>query len=77
MRNADLISGGAKLRNALKLLLTRWEQTKLEWHDGVSRQFEETYIQLLEPEIRGELDRLANLAQVLSEAEHDCSPDRG
>jgi hypothetical protein len=77
MRNADLISGGAKLRNALKLLLARWEETKEQWHDPVSRQFEESFIQLLEPEIRSELDRLANLAQVLSEAEHECSPDRG
>ncbi len=72
MRSGELVTGGAKLRNALKVLLVRWETTKGEWNDPVSRQFETEFLDGLEPEVTNTLERLSNLAQVMVAAEQEC-----
>jgi len=54
----------------------RWEDTKTQWHDSVSRDFEAQFLQELEPEVIQSLERLSNLAQVLTAAQQECSEHR-
>jgi hypothetical protein len=77
MRVADLTSGTAKLIESLKTLRIRWEATKEDWNDPVSREFEEHYLSIFEPQVQVTLERLRRLAQVLATAEHECRDDRG
>jgi hypothetical protein len=72
MKSGDLTSGSAKLHKAWKKLWLRWESTKLEWRDSVSREFEDKYLTPLEPQIDVTLQRMRTLASALSTAENEC-----
>ncbi len=75
MKPADLATGSAKLHKAWQKLMVRWEETKREWHDSVSGQFEEKYLMPLDPQIRVTLQRMRSLATAMSAAENDCAED--
>ena len=72
MRVADFTFGSAKLRDAVRTLRVHWEGTKGEWHDSVSREFEENYLEALEPQLTSTIDRMMRLAQMVSTAEQEC-----
>lgn len=69
MRTGDLTTGAAKLQKAWKKLRERWEETKPQWRDTVSHQFEENYLEKLEPHVVMTLERMRTLSAVLSAAE--------
>lgn len=73
MRTGDLTTGAAKLQKSWKKLRERWEDTKPYWQDAVSRDFEENYLQKLEPQVASTLERMRNLAAVLSSADMEIS----
>jgi len=73
MRVADLTSGTAKLHDSLKKLRVRWEDTKNYWNDPVSREFEETFLDPLDPKIIATLERMRRLSAMLNSAERECS----
>jgi coenzyme F420-reducing hydrogenase beta subunit len=77
MRTADLSTGSAKLHKAWQKLMVRWEETKHEWHDSVSSQFEEKYLTPMDPQITSTLQRMRSLAAAMSAAENDCDENRG
>jgi len=52
--------------------MSRWEATNLQWHDSVSRDFEEKYLAPLEPQLSATLQRMRSLATSLSAAQQDC-----
>jgi hypothetical protein len=74
MKPGDLTSGSTKLHKAWKKLRLRWESTQREWHDAVSREFEEKYLAPLEPQIDATLQRMRTLSAALAAAQHDCDP---
>jgi hypothetical protein len=76
MRVADFTTGNAKMRDAIKTLRAKWEATGQDWHDAVSRQFEEKYLSILDPEILATIERLNRLSQAVAAAERDCSPEQ-
>ena len=47
MRPGDLTTGAARLHLAWKTLMAHWDQTRPEWNDSVSREFEEQYLAAL------------------------------
>ena len=57
-----------QLNVALKALHLRWEETKAVWNDPVSRDFEGTYLALLDGDTRVTLQEMQKLAQVVAEA---------
>lgn len=73
MRIADLTSGTAKLHDSLKKLRARWQDTQNYWNDPVSREFEETFLAPLDPQINATLERMRRLSAMLNSAQHDCS----
>jgi hypothetical protein len=72
MKSGDLVTGPAKLQKAWKKLHARWEETKQQWHDPVSQQFEENYLAALEPQVVATLQRMRTLAAALAAARNDC-----
>jgi hypothetical protein len=74
MKPGDLTSGSAKLHKAWKKLRLRWESMKPEWHDAVSREFEEKYLAPLEPHIDATLQQMRALSAAIAAAQHDCDP---
>ena len=76
MRIADYTTGAAKIRDSIKTLRVRWEETKQHWHDAIARDFEEKHLAPLEPEIMMTMERLARLSQAVVSADQECSPDR-
>ena len=72
MRPGELTSGPAALHKAWKNLLVHWETTKLQWHDVVSREFEENHLAKLEPQINTAIERMRGLAAIMIAAKNEC-----
>ena len=68
----DVTSCQAKLKNAYRVLMARWEQTSGVWDDRVRDEFEKSYIEPLEHEISRTLAAMNRLSGDMSQAEHDC-----
>jgi hypothetical protein len=72
MRNWDLNTGASKLELAMQSLFTAHSEVQQYWSDEAQRKFEEAYLLPLEPKMRGVLDAIHRLAEVLSSAERQC-----
>ncbi|HTU27088.1 MAG TPA: hypothetical protein VMF30_16900 [Pirellulales bacterium] len=76
MKSGDLTAGPAKLYSAWHKLRLRWEETQTQWHDAVSRDFDENYLARLDPYIRSTQEAMRALAEQASAAQQECDPDR-
>lgn len=65
--------GRAKLNNATKDLLVKWEQTKAVWTDARAQAFEREFIEPLNPQVRAALSAMERLAGILAQAQRDCN----
>jgi len=65
--------GRAKLNNATKDLLVKWEQTKSVWSDSRAQAFEHDFIEPLGPQVRAALSAMERLGAVLASAQRECS----
>jgi hypothetical protein len=72
MRNWDLNSGTSKLELSMRNLLATTAEAQQYWSDEAQRKFYEAYIAPLEPNVRGVLDSIHRLAEVLAAAERQC-----
>ncbi|MGA2061372.1 MAG: hypothetical protein ABSG67_12890 [Thermoguttaceae bacterium] len=72
MRNWDLNSGASKLELAIQNLFATSAEAQQYWSDEAQRKFHESYIAPLEPSVRGVLDSIHRLAEVLAAAERQC-----
>ena len=73
MKTGDLSSGPAKLYRAWENVMLHWETTKRHWHDPVSVQVEEAYLQPFTVQIQATLDRMRALSTEFHVAESDCN----
>lgn len=73
MKNCDLSTGAAKLELSLKLLRSTAATVAEQWTDQAHRDFEETYLTPLDPNVRDVLDAIKRMAEVLSSAERQCN----
>jgi hypothetical protein len=69
----DLVTGAAKLSEALKNLSLHWDETKEQWQDVACRRFEEGHLTPLEPKVHLTLDAVARLADALERAQRECT----
>ena len=60
------------LAKGMKDLLTRWRETKVNWDDAQSEQFEKRYLEALEGDMRMAINAMDHLAVVLAQIERDC-----
>ena len=66
--------GRAKLNNATKDLLVKWEQTRSVWLDSRAQAFEREFIEPLGPQVRSALSAMERLSGILTQAERECGP---
>jgi hypothetical protein len=75
MRNADLNASAAKLELALKTFRTTFAAVDPQWTDAARRDFQETYLEPMEPKVKNMLQAITRLAGVLAGAERQCGSD--
>jgi hypothetical protein len=73
MHRVDTSAGSVRLREALRTLRVKWEESQSDWNDEVRREFEERYLESLEPRVLATLNSMTNLMQVLAKAQQECS----
>ncbi|HEV3003213.1 MAG TPA: hypothetical protein VGX78_02085 [Pirellulales bacterium] len=71
--NVDLTSGIGRMGDAMKTIHMRWDETKEVWTDQRSEDFEATYMEPLDPQVRVTIDKLRRLAQVFTQACQECT----
>lgn len=69
--------GRGQLAKATKELLARWAETKGDWDDSVSQNFEKRFLVALEMDVRSATAAMDIMAQVLTTVKRDCSDDAG
>jgi hypothetical protein len=75
VKNWDVHAAAAKLELALKSYRTTLAAVEPQWTDAARRDFQESYLTPVEPNVRNVLEAIARLAEVLAAAEHQCSSD--
>jgi len=61
-----------RLQQTLKELMLRWEKAREDWDDQVSQDFQETYLDLLEPKVKATVDAMEEMAEILGKLRRDC-----
>ena len=64
--------GRGQLSRAMKDLMARWAETKLDWDDAVSHKFENEFLLQLELGLRSATGAMDHMAQVLAQIRRDC-----
>jgi hypothetical protein len=75
MNSSDMLANSAKLELALKTFRTTFSAVDQQWIDTAKNDFQETYLDPMEPKVRGILAAIARLAEVLAAAEHQCGSE--
>ena len=75
MKNSDIVGAAAKLELALKTFRTTFAAVDPQWTDAARRDFEETHLAPVEPNVRNMLEAIARLAAVLATAERQCGSE--
>jgi len=72
MRQWDLRTGASRLEEAMKDLKAARLRITEQWHDQTSQEFQETYLDPLDPLLERTLEAIQRMADVLAKAERDC-----
>ena len=75
MKHADVSGAAAKIELALKTFRTTFGAIEPQWTDAARRDFQETHVAPLEPNVRNMLEAITRLAEVLAAAERDCDSE--
>lgn len=67
--------GRGQLAKATKELMGRWLETKGDWDDVVSHNFEKRFLVALELDVRSATSAMDTMAQVLAAVRRDCSDE--
>jgi len=65
------------LENALKTFKATFASVDPLWGDAARREFEETYLEPMEPHVKDMLAMMSRLATVFAGAEHECGTSFG
>jgi hypothetical protein len=68
-------SARAKLKDAYRVLMVAWEQTREGWSDPVSQALEERHLIPLESSIRAALGAMDTINEILERARRDCGEE--
>jgi len=68
----NLNGNKAVLSGATKELLLRWDETRIYWRDGKSREFEERYLLELMARVDQATTLIDKLEEVLQKVQKDC-----
>ena len=62
----------SNLTQSAKQLAAEWQQTKADWHDVKSREFEETYLEVLPHAVSKAAIVIEELDKLLRKVRSDC-----
>lgn len=74
MQPGDVSGGIGQLRDALEKLQAAWTQTREDWRDANSHQFEEEFLRPIAVEVSRAYTAIQRLSDILKQAERDCEP---
>ena len=72
MRQWDLDTSSAHLRDALEELQIAWQQTSEQWEDAVSRKFCKTHLEPIGPALKRSLDAVGQMQQLVDQIWREC-----
>lgn len=72
MRQWDLDTSGAQLRDALDELQIAWGHTTESWNDSVSEAYCKKHLELLGPAVKKTLEAAAHMQQLLDQIHREC-----
>jgi hypothetical protein len=75
MKNVDLSASAAKLELSLKTFRATFSGVDPHWTDAARRDFQETYLEPMEPKVRSMVQAITRLAGVLAGAARECGSD--
>ena len=75
MKEWDLNAAAGKIELALKTLRTTLAAVESQWTDQARRQFQETHLTAVEPNVRSMLDAINQLNDVLNAAQRQCGDE--
>ena len=75
MKNSDVAGSAGKLELALKTFRTTFAAVDPQWTDAARRDFDQTHLAPVEPNVRNMLEAKARLAAVLAAAERQCGSE--
>lgn len=72
MRGYDLTTGANRLQLSYKALKMAWHDAADQWKDAVQAEFQATYLEPMELEIKSAVDAIRRMDQVLAKAYREC-----
>ena len=75
MKEWDLNAAAGKIELSLKTLRTTLAAVESQWTDQARRQFQETHLTAVEPNVRSMLDAISQLSDVLDAAQRQCGAE--
>ena len=75
MKEWDLNAAAGKIELSLKTLRTTLAAAEGQWTDQARRQFQETHLTAVEPNVRSMLDAISQLSDVLDAAQRQCGSE--
>ncbi|MEQ8208703.1 MAG: hypothetical protein RH917_02630 [Lacipirellulaceae bacterium] len=72
MRQTDLYTGSAQLRDAFDELLALWNEVSENWNDAVSRKFCEQHLEPLSPLVKLSLEASSRTTQIVASMHREC-----
>ncbi len=61
------------LAKAVRELLSRWHDVRMQWDDPVSRAFEQKYLEPMQNDARVAMTAMSEMATLLDRIRRDCS----
>jgi hypothetical protein len=72
VKNSNVEAVIGKIRAAEKAFKTSFVNIDKQWNDVARKEFEEKYVDTIEPNVKKLTDAIAQLATVLANAENQC-----
>ena len=60
------------LAKSFKELMNRWMETRVQWDDAQSQQFEQTYLLNLESDLKVAASAMDQMSILITQAKRDC-----
>ncbi len=67
-----LTTGRSKLVEALKVLTIHWETARDGWDDLAGREFEQTHVEPIAPQVRAAIRAIDRLAVAITQMRGEC-----
>ena len=60
------------LQQSTRELTLKWQNTRDRWDDDVRRQFQERYLEPIEPKVRAALSAMNDMQDLVQQARRQC-----